>query len=109
MATDLQDTVLLDRYPAKYLSRIGLVLNLEEVVGMIWKPARTTLPVASQACLELVKRSCKSIKGCSNSCSCKKANWTLQTQLYEVNFISALALLKFTSVAVKRLRNATAK
>ena len=34
-----------------------------------------TLPVASKACLELIKCSCKSSKGCDVRCGCKKANW----------------------------------
>ena len=50
--------------------------------------------IASKAvkpCLELVKHSCISIKGCSTS-SCKKANWTCkgwQMQLYQVNSLSS--------------------
>ena len=52
-----------------------------------WTPVWTTLPVASQACLELVKCSCKSIKGCGTRCSCKKANWTC-TELCKCNCIN---------------------
>ena len=34
-----------------------------------WLPLWTTLPIASKACLELMKFSC------GNRCSCKRANW----------------------------------
>ena len=36
-----------------------------------WLPV-WTLPVASEACSELVKCACKSVKGCGARCSCKK-------------------------------------
>ena len=40
-----------------------------------WFPFWTTLPMASEVCSELVKCACKSVKGCGNNCSCKKAGW----------------------------------
>lgn len=40
-----------------------------------WLPVWNTLPVASKACSELVKCSCKSQKGCGARCACRKANW----------------------------------
>lgn len=40
-----------------------------------WLPVWTTLEVASKACSELVKCSCRSVKGCGARCSCRKANW----------------------------------
>ena len=45
-----------------------------------------TLPVASKACLELIKCSCKSSKGCGVRCGCKKANWNC-TELCKCNCI----------------------
>ena len=47
--------------------------NLDEAANT-WSPLWTTLPVASKACLELIKCSCKSSKGCGVRCGCKKAN-----------------------------------
>ena len=41
-----------------------------------WIPVWTALPIASKACAELVKCSCKSKNGCGASCGCKKARWT---------------------------------
>ena len=38
-------------------------------------PVWITLPLASQACTELVKCGCKSKNGCGGRCSCKKAQW----------------------------------
>lgn len=41
-----------------------------------WVPIWTVLPVASQACSELVKCGCKSQTGCSSArCACNKAKW----------------------------------
>ena len=48
--------------------------SLDEAANT-WSPLWTTLPVASKACLELIKCSCKSSKGCGVRCGCKKANW----------------------------------
>jgi len=39
-----------------------------------WTPVWTTLPMASSACMDLVKCSCKSEKGCGTRCGCRKAN-----------------------------------
>eukprot|EP00745_Piridium_sociabile_P012394 TRINITY_DN190_c0_g1_i6.p1 TRINITY_DN190_c0_g1~~TRINITY_DN190_c0_g1_i6.p1 ORF type:complete len:743 (+),score=169.21 TRINITY_DN190_c0_g1_i6:247-2475(+) len=39
-----------------------------------WRPVWSNLPVASQACSELVKCGCKSAT-CGGRCSCKKAQW----------------------------------
>ena len=52
-----------------------------------WVPVWTTQPIASKACQELVKCSCKSNKGCGARCSCKKANWSC-TELCQCNCIS---------------------
>ena len=41
--------------------------------GKEWTPVWTTQPTASSACMELVKCSCKSEKGCGTRCSYKKA------------------------------------
>ena len=49
-----------------------------------WRPVLTTLPVASKACTELVKCSCRSVKGCGARCSCNKANWKC-TELCKCN------------------------
>ena len=49
-----------------------------------WRPVWTTLPVASKACTELVKCSCRSVKGCGARCSCNKANWKC-TELCKCN------------------------
>ena len=38
----------------------------------VWIPVWTTQPIASSACMEFVKCSCKSEKGCGTRCSCKK-------------------------------------
>ena len=40
-----------------------------------WVPAWIMLPVACEACSELVKCGCKSPKGCTARCACGKANW----------------------------------
>ena len=40
-----------------------------------WTPVWNTIPVASKACSELVKCSCKSQSGCGARCACTKANW----------------------------------
>ena len=40
-----------------------------------WTPVWTTLQVANQACLELVKCNCRSSKGCGGRCGCRKANF----------------------------------
>ena len=40
-----------------------------------WLPVWSTLPLSAKACSELVKCSCKSVKGCGARCSCKKAKW----------------------------------
>ena len=40
----------------------------------VWIPVWTTQPIASSACMEFVKCSCKSEKGCGTRCSCKKAS-----------------------------------
>ena len=40
-----------------------------------WVPVWNTLPMASKACSELVKCSCKSQRGCGARCACRKANW----------------------------------
>ena len=46
---------------------------------------------SSKACSELVKCSCRSVKGCGARCSCKKANWKCaelcKMQLYEIIFL----------------------
>jgi len=38
--------------------------------GKEWTPVWTTLPMASSVCMELVRCSCKSEKGCGIRCSC---------------------------------------
>ena len=38
-------------------------------------PVWNTLPIASKACNELVRCGCKSERGCSDRCGCKKAGW----------------------------------
>ena len=43
--------------------------------SQVWRPVWSTLPMASKACLELVKCGCKSASGCGEMCSCKKAHW----------------------------------
>ena len=40
-----------------------------------WVPVWITLPVACDACSELVKCGCKSPKGCAARCACRKAKW----------------------------------
>ncbi len=40
-----------------------------------WCPIWSTLPLSSKACSELVKCSCKNVKGCGARCSCKKEKW----------------------------------
>jgi len=42
--------------------------------GKEWAPIWTTQPIASSACMELVRCSCKSQKGCGTRCSSKKAS-----------------------------------
>ena len=49
-----------------------------------WLLAWTNLEVASKACSELVKCSCRSVKGCGERCSCKKVNWKC-TELCKCN------------------------
>ena len=36
-----------------------------------WVPVWTTLPIASKACMELIKYGCKSNGSCSARCGCK--------------------------------------
>ena len=69
MATDLQDTALLDEHPVKLSQQLR---PSTESWGWSWDDCtkvrtlvRTTPTVASQTCLELVKCSYKNIKGCS--------------------------------------------
>lgn len=49
-----------------------------------WTPLWTLLPVASNACGELVKCGCKTAAGCRGKCACKKALWTC-TELCKCN------------------------
>lgn len=51
-----------------------------------WTPIWTTLPVASNACAELIKCGCKSKNGCGARCGCLKANWSC-TELCNCNCI----------------------
>jgi len=37
-----------------------------------WLPFWTTLPIASEACSQLVKCACKSARGCGTRCGCRK-------------------------------------
>ena len=57
--------------------------------NQLWIPVWNTLPLASKACSELVKRNCKSERGCDARCGCKKANW----QNYAVVIVKMLVLL----------------
>ena len=41
-----------------------------------WTPVWPTQPIASTACIELVKCGYKSEKGRGTRCTCKKANWS---------------------------------
>ena len=50
----------------------GWTLNEE---NQSWVPVWNTLRLASKACSELVKCSCKSQRGCGARCGCKKVNW----------------------------------
>ena len=54
--------------------------------GKEWILVWTTQPMASTACMELVKCSCKSEKGCGTRCTCKKANWSY-TNLCKCNYL----------------------
>ena len=40
-----------------------------------WLPFWTTLPIASEACSQLVKCACKSARGCGTRCGCRKGGW----------------------------------
>ena len=41
-----------------------------------WSPVWTTLPIASNACAELINCGCKSKNGCGARCGCRKSNLT---------------------------------
>ena len=68
-----------------------------------WTPVWTTSPIASKACLELIKCSCRSTRGCgARYCGCKKANFmctadsanaTVSNKNFHCNYI--FAFLKF--------------
>ena len=60
----------------------GWTLNEE---NQSWVPVWNTLPLASKACSELVKCSCKSQRGCGARCGCKIANWNC-TDLCSCNY-----------------------
>ena len=51
-----------------------------------WTPVWTTSPIASKACLELIKCSCRSTRGCGARCGRKKANF-MCTELCKCNCV----------------------
>ena len=53
-----------------------------------WVPVWSTMPIAAEACSELVKCGCKSESGCGSRCSCRKAGWNC-TKLCSCNCIKA--------------------
>lgn len=55
-----------------------------------WTPVWTISPIASKACLELIKCSCKSARGCGARCGCKEANYF--TELCKCNCVEYFIL-----------------